>query len=1625
MGNLLDLDSRMVVPEAPQFSPPAELPEPDLTPDEDRPPQINNLLDLPPPVPPPLALQPALDIAVPGNAEEAARNKRLSEQSGMSIEGVEIDPDAVEQEVNKRRIDSLLDLAPVTKRFTSDVRNAQITHDVTEELVKSEAAAEELGFWGQVIGPGIDKLQALGFRAADFIGEVTGNEALEAFGQEGAIREFENVARAGGHIQIADVETQEDLVKWLKSLGSDVPTLAPGLLASMAVVGLGAAVGAAAVPVIIGSIVAAFIPSFVLGLGEVQQGVKERGGEEAKAPLAVFAAGTLIALLDSVLPGKVGSMLAKEFTREGAEQIIKMSVAKIAQRTASAGGKGFALEGVTEAFQEAIGEVGAAIGTDTDVDTGELAEQMVESFARGAMLGGGTTATANVVVEANRARKTKAAMDKLNKLKTEGKLQTRSPGLDADITEAQLQAAGVNEVLVPVDVVLQFANNHQTMIPGEALAQLGDIENLETAIRASILGGDTNVRIPARAFSEAVLGTDGYALMAPFLKLHEGQKSFAESAQDVQEFVSDEEVDKLLADELEQYDASRELKARVEETLGKIKTDPMTALDTAEDNIKTILADLLGKVEERTKPAADIEIAGRRAQLESDIAQADQTVAQLDTDLEAREEANRSRTGRRLGTKQAENRLDKAIAQREKLEADLLELNVPAQRAPIDAATQEQLDDQASKDRRPKPSKVRTAVLQDLQVQTQAQAARAAVEAFKKGLSASKEIVKAKEAVVEAIDGLDVLDLKVQQRLIKRINHAETIPQLRRVTAAVQSRVAVLMANQRRVEIRSAVAAVIKKYHPTITGGKPKGDDAEASAVFIQAKSLMAMRVKDAQAALEVEMENNEPLASGLFRRQLLALRAGSPNLSPTAAENLLLDLNALGEGARGAALERATGRAKQRDEWVAFGIEALGDVDNTRGNWVQKLTKKLPESVSTYLSVTRDGWSDMLDVVFNGADVDPAQAKKFIDALSMTAQIQNFHARTLKWHDQFVNLAYEAFGIEPGKINELEEKFTEDSTPISFGEAVVSVENPKTGEVTTRTEKIEYSRAEIRKLWMEYNDPTLRSTIQDPLGMGFKPELLNRLFYTLTDQDIAFAEAQLAFYKKLYPQVNKVYRKSYGVDLPFNEFYSPIQREGVNLDRTTKMGLDMALTDERKFRRSIPGALKSRVHNIEKLKRRNDVGVMQQYMHDMAWFIETHERVRDIKSVFSDPALTSQIENGHGSGMNNFIQGFLEDFGTGYAARGVHAEKMFGYFNRAFTSAQLSIPNWKIGAKQLGSYLAMMEDVPTVAFIQYEADFLKSRTAAKKIVKFLWENSPALRARGSSLEFELARIGNLEDKFFRWKGASRWQRTMFSVVRMGDRFPIYAGGWAVYQNAIRQGKSHTKAIEAFEKAFNDTQQSNDLDRLNQVQRMGDFGRTLTLFMTARLSLLRAQARAWRQRPKRLGGTGKIDYRTFGKRMAIYHFAIPMFIQFIASGYRIDKDRQLIAAALGQLNSVVIFGRMLEWAMIESLKGVGAIDEDTKNFEPENLIPATEVMAQMLQGVSDAFESIEQEEYWEAFKDLAAEIAVGFGKPGPSTKNFVNGVERVLDGDTELGLRMMFSESEFSAEESVQRDFIE
>jgi len=328
--------------------------------------------------------------------QATAFDLKLQEVLGLPTGGVtNANRDTLKRTKVQRDIENKSTDAPVLRGFMRlDPDLMKLSSTSIDNLAKGERAIQGLTFQG-AFSHGVDLLQGLGWRFVEATGELVGSEDLEAFGQAKAEAEFAQAEAGGVKKKFLDIDSVGDFFTWLKQTGGEqIPLMAPSLVG-----GIAGGVAGSFVPIIgtvIGAALGAFIPSFILGVGETQNAIKERD-KNVEAPGAAFGAGAIIGALDSLLPGKIGTMIRKAFGREAGEKMLEKVAFKIMAKNAAAqGGKGAGMEGITEAIQEAISETTAAAATGQEIDGQQLFEQMVEGFAAGFFLGGGVTTVTSV-----------------------------------------------------------------------------------------------------------------------------------------------------------------------------------------------------------------------------------------------------------------------------------------------------------------------------------------------------------------------------------------------------------------------------------------------------------------------------------------------------------------------------------------------------------------------------------------------------------------------------------------------------------------------------------------------------------------------------------------------------------------------------------------------------------------------------------------------------------------------------------------------------------------------------------------------------------------------------------------------------------------------------------------------------------------------------------------------------------------------------------------------------------------------------------------------------------------------------------------------------------------------------
>ncbi|MEE8598290.1 MAG: hypothetical protein V3S69_02010, partial [Dehalococcoidales bacterium] len=193
-----------------------------------------------------------------------------------------------------------------------------------------------------------------------------------------------------------------------------------------------------------------------------------------------------------------------------------------------------------------------------------------------------------------------------------------------------------------------------------------------------------------------------------------------------------------------------------------------------------------------------------------------------------------------------------------------------------------------------------------------------------------------------------------------------------------------------------------------------------------------------------------------------------------------------------------------------------------------------------------------------------------------------------------------------------------------------------------------------------------------------------------------------------------------------------------------------------------------------------------------------------------------------------------------------------------------------------------------------------------------------------------------------------------------------------------------------------------------QIQRMGAIGRTFSLFMTARLALFRGELRAFRQFSR-----GKISKGEFIKRFAVYHIIIPSLIQAVASGFRFEKDDQITAMILGQLNTFLIFGDLIYDA-------VYLLVSDSKRHNFGDGIPIVETAKEFWDGMSKMMKSGgDVEEVLEATGEILGAMGKGAGVPVDQGKNILLGGIEISEGNFVRGGKQILGTSPRVAKKST------
>lgn len=610
------------------------------------------------------------------------------------------------------------------------------------------------------------------------------------------------------------------------------------------------------------------------------------------------------------------------------------------------------------------------------------------------------------------------------------------------------------------------------------------------------------------------------------------------------------------------------------------------------------------------------------------------------------------------------------------------------------------------------------------------------------------------------------------------------------------------------------------------------------------------------------------------------------------------------------------------------------GDTGEVKITRLKPDTKKVFSQFMKTLGHTFDGWEGLMHTLSLNdkthklqkmLDVFPAKMKKIAGVIE---------------HTKKVNQAFkDIYGLKSDK--QLLKKCESDSIFEVIGKYL-----NQDGNIV----ELEMSRATARKLYMEMQDPTLADSFREGNKYTFNSDvntmvdksteqLINEY---LTPEDKKFCEWQLQFYRDYGKRTNKFYREKFGMDMPANEFYSPIKRRTKEVQDNVHDWRDEAL-----FRLSMkPSSYKARTSVKTALEPQSDMLCLADHISQNEHYMAFDKVVTDMDTIFKNADIRDIIKNKYGDSILSVVDSFIDDIKRDGIEAARAELKGLNKF-RVYLQGGLLGLKAQIALKQLTAIGVFATDIPAKDFALGLADFFKNPMEATKVLT----ESTFLKDRQDALSLEMRDLmrSNEYHMFGKMRGLRQY---MFWFTQFGDKWSIIMGGWTVYKSVLNKTGDKALAMEAFERSADKYQQSGHIDQLSAWQRSNNvFQKALTMFTSDQMKQARAEIHAIRDA---IISGKKEDILYAAKTIAIMHIILPNLVQFITNGMEWDDDDQLRATVLGPFNVYPIVGDILNTLYWGTARIMGKKLDNFGSFETAIIKP--------LKSIEKAFKKIKPEE---------------------------------------------------------------
>ena len=1536
------------------------------------------------------------------NPDQAAKNRQLAQQTGLELDIVSAAPEEAQKAVDHgERLRSLLQ-APVTNDFFSRPDVAPVVQDDIPQLSLIERLGRaynlgrlttqqgQLGYLSMRLGndSSLDPLILQNQRRMQQLTEESGVEHDD----------WGSFLAAAAEVAGQNIEIFSDPKAGLRVSGG-------ALIGGLTGFGLAGPKGAAGG--LLAGTSAGTLSHFAMSAFEQEGGAMyieliEEGVDRDTARWTSLGVGMANAALESVSMSvllKPAERIARNINRAslrkqlsaGLKAALKSpTIRAIAADAAKAYGAGIAAEVTTEVLQEGVNILGSELAKEfsegefrslTDREIKERLVGVAEKTFKAMVVLAAPGPSAQFVSDIGTRRKTvaqtetvlnqRAVMDGINEAKQGSKTQQRDPELSAEHTTAVLNDAGVDNVGIQAGALAEYAEAHPDG-PVRALNDLGVIEKMRGAERNQI------IQVPAQAFAEHILGSDGYKHVRNHVKIGETQRTVAEQL----------EVMKTSAREMEgviQEDASlppdiaaqafRALRAtspiRPEETqqadqVQQAEADVVEVFDQQTSPVQAALLAAVGEIEARKSSMTDIQIEGRIRKLDEELSDLDKQITEKDAQL-----AEAAETGRR--TTRLEQQQEKLLKLRDEKAQEqqdiLLQRDQEFERssdalATPDREVAQRVDTQQQELERLETERAR--IREKISRARQAGDSTALNRARREQTAINKQIQAAAEKIIDAdkatvtrpqnkklslrASALDRLEVRTTRQLIREVRSA--------FRKAVRETRGDTKASQTVLERIIRKSGLSKARQATLLG----------SLRTIQSSEQLAKKlpVMEARILRSLERQRKQEIRAAL-KKSLNAVRQRA--VSGKLKGKLTPDIQKVVESLREAGKLSAKEAREKLDERMS-GAETIPSLEGRLVNQMLALVGrpddvKVADAENLLLSIDdliTEGRATARVNVLARQQRDARLREQVLEAIGdeRTSPIPNaeqllvdFEAQALAWNGAWETKLRRIFAssdaqLVEGVIDDLvlfEEARANERGRIQMTRRFTELIAQRLG----LEGNLEKNHRRILKIMQESETEKVyvggrgrKFTHSDGVQreVFFTRSQLRKRWMELQTPELAELmknEKSEAYTDEIIDAIGKEMKDEHfqiaKAQLDFYaEYYERInvayeEAYGVSLPKIenySPIRREKTSDQENEFLKNIlyhgggaPGSLKGRTPSLRKLRKQSDIAVMQSHIMEMEYFIAYNQKIRRLNAVFSgdNEAVVNRLRTNYGDEMLAQVRNDLDYFAKRGNLTALAGEKGLNTLLRNYSFAQLGAKP-QIGLKQLASFPAYAQNVSAKDFSEGLVHFARNPFAARRFIK---ENSEFFQQRGVNIDQDFVDITRdaSNGSLMNFLGRHpRLTKVIMIPIRWGDRGAILLGGYAHVHARMKAGATKEEAIRSFERLTVATQQSSDPDQLSSWQRSSSMSRILTQFMSSANALARAEYVALVE-----GARGRISKGEMAKRLIIYHLVIPNLITFIANGFNWDDEDQLRASILGSFNGLFLIGDITEAAVSAAITG--------------------------------------------------------------------------------------------------------